>query len=169
VAGLFGAQLDLGPRGVRPRILKPVEYDDVDRIRQDFLLAVAGQVNHPGRLARSWKVDFVVGPERAGLSGVLDPPHIAAEVRAGDVIHQAVAVDVGRQGGETVEVRATLRDVSDLVRGLKVGASIPGFTANDIENAVSIHVEGAGGLERTAVVDRVLRPPRRIGSRYGVR
>ena len=99
-----------------------VPDDDVDRVGQDVGDAVAGQVDSHGRLDGARHVDLVIGPGRAGLARVLDPADVLAEVRDGDEVGVAVAVDVERQRREVVVVRAHSRCTSRTWCGFQSGA-----------------------------------------------
>ena len=54
-----------------------VPDDHVDRVGQNVGHAVAGEVDHPGRLDVARQVDLVIGPGCAGFPRVLDPADVS--------------------------------------------------------------------------------------------
>ncbi len=84
-----------------------VPDDHVDRVGQDVGHAVAGQVDHP-RPPRCCPAGRPRDRSRAcpTFPGFSTQPTFLTEIRACDEIGMAVAVDVERQGGEVVVVRA---------------------------------------------------------------
>src|SRR5262249_52385246 len=138
VAGGLLTEVVLLPARLRALRLQPIPDHRVHRVGQDLGDPVAGQVDQDRGLTRARLVDRVVGPSRAGLAGVLDPADVPREVRAGDEVGLAVAVDVHGQGGEAVAVRALALDVADLERLLEVGPAIPLLARDDVELAVVV-------------------------------